>query len=511
MAITLYLEILLFLLFSSLLYRWSTCRMSTPHRSSVPTNWPLVGMIPGLLRNAHRIHEFITDILKETGGTFAFKGPCFANLDMLITANPGNIHHILSKNFSNYPKGPEFRKIFDILGDGIFNTDSKLWTIHRKTALLLMNHAEFQDLLETVIWHKIKKGLLPLLERVCEKATELDLQDIFQRFTFDTSCSLFLDYDPLSLSMDLPHIECEKAFSNLTEALLYRHILPEGCWKLQKKLGVGKEKKLSKAWESFDQFIYHCISLKQSRSKDQDGMGFESFNLLTSHVKAYTGEGGTSGDPNKLLRDTLLSFLFAGRDTTSTALTWFFWLLATNPLVNIKIQDEIKTTVNFKEEEKWSFFKAKELHKLVYLHGALCEALRLYPPVSLNHKAPVQQDTLPSGHWIDRNTKMVLCFYSMGRMETIWGKDCLEFKPERWISERGGIKHEASFNFPAFNAGPRSCIGKDMSFTQMKIVATTIIRNYEVEVVKGHSITPSDSIILQMKHGLKVKLTKRSV
>ena len=47
--------------------------------------------------------------------------------------------------------------------------------------------------------------------------------------------------------------------------------------------------------------------------KDQNEMGFESFNLLTSYMKAYKEEGGASGNPNKLLRDTLLSLMIAGR------------------------------------------------------------------------------------------------------------------------------------------------------------------------------------------------------
>ncbi|KAM7504412.1 hypothetical protein LguiB_003316 [Lonicera macranthoides] len=508
MAITLYLEILSVLLFSFLLYCWTTRKMSKQRRLLVPTNWPIVGMLPGLLVNCHRVHEFATDILKDSNGTFLFKGPWFANVDMMITTDPANIQHILSKNFSNYPKGPEFRKIFEILGDGMFNSDSDLWAFHRKITLSLLKHAEFPNLLERVVWGKVKEGVIPVLDHVCQKGEDVDLQDIFQRFTFDTICSLILDYDPVSLSPDFPYIECERAFNDSEEAVLYRHLLPEGIWRLQQKLGIGLEKKLSKAWVSFDQFIYNCISLKQTRTKDQDD-GSESFSLLSSYMKACKEEGGTSGDPKKFLRDTLLSLIFAGRDTTSTSLTWFFWLVATNPLVEIKILEEIKTKLNFKEDERVGFFKAEELRELIYLHGALCEALRLYPSVGFQHKAPVQPDTLPSGHWIDRNKKTVLCFYSMGRMETIWGKDCLEFKPERWITETGGIKHESSYKFPAFNAGPRSCIGKDMSFTQMKIVVTTIIYNYRVEVVEGHPITPSDSVILSMKHGLKVRFSKR--
>ncbi|KAL2473228.1 alkane hydroxylase MAH1 [Forsythia ovata] len=198
-----------------------------------------------------------------------------------------------------------------------------------------------------------------------------------------------------------------------------------------------------------------------------------------------------------------------GRDTTSTTLTWFFWLIASNPLVEIKILEEIETKFHVKETKQYRFFNAEESRKLVYLHGALCETLRLYPPVALEHKSPIRPDILPSGHCIPQNTRIILVLYSTGRMERIWGKDCLEFKPERWISEHGGIKHEPSFKFPAFNAGPRTCIGKEMSFVQMKMVVATIILNYHVQVVEAHSVSPSDSIIIQMKHGLKIMFFTR--
>ncbi|KAA8523445.1 hypothetical protein F0562_009868 [Nyssa sinensis] len=128
--------------------------------------------------------------------------------------------------------------------------------------------------------------------------------------------------------------------------------------------------------------------------------------------------------------------------------------------VEAKIREEIRTKLHFKKDETWRYFNVEELNKLVYLHGALCEALRLFPPVPIQHKAPLQPDILPSGHRIDSNTKTLLFFYSTGRMESIWGKDCLEFKPERWISENGGIKHVPSFKFAVFNAGPRSCLGE---------------------------------------------------
>ena len=66
-------------------------------------------------------------------------------------------------------------------------------------------------------------------------------------------------------------------------------------------------------------------------------------------------------------------------------------------------------------------FTAEEPHKLiVYLHGALCESLRLFPPLVLDHKAPARPDILPSRHRLARNEKLIISFYSVGRMESIW-------------------------------------------------------------------------------------------
>ncbi|KAH9742484.1 hypothetical protein KPL70_002963 [Citrus sinensis] len=91
--------------------------------------------------------------------------------------------------------------------------------------------------------------------------------------------------------------------------------------------------------------------------------------------------------------------------------------------------------------------------------------------VTYNHKAASQADILPSGHHINQNGRILISYYAMGRIEDIWSKDCLEFKPERWISKK----------FAAIHAGPRNCSGKDSAFIQMKTIAVAIqisSRNY---------------------------------
>ncbi|KAH6760327.1 hypothetical protein C2S52_009217 [Perilla frutescens var. hirtella] len=494
-------ELIFFTLITILVYVWITQRRKT---SSLPTNWPVVGMLPGLLHNCHRIHDYATEILAESGGTFEWRGPCFCNMDMLLTSDPANIHHIFSKNFSNYPKGPEFKRIFEILGDGIFNADFELWELHRRTTLSFFNHAEFYSLLERAVSQKIETGLLPVLDYFCREGIDADLQDIFQRLTFDGICKLVLDYDPCSLCVEMPYIRCEKAFNDAIEALLHRHILPESVWKLQKWADIGKEKKLREAWKDFDEFIYPCLEKTEEEENDDD-----DFSLLSSFRKAYKERNDASvGGCREFLRDTALSLMLAGRDTTSACLTWLFWLISQNPSSEKKIREEMEAELVLKGDNKWRLLNVEDSRKLVYLHGALCESLRLFPPVALEHKAPTRGDNLPSGNYIRENGKVIVSFYSVGRMERVWGEDCLEFKPERWITGRGGVKHQASYNFPAFNAGPRTCLGKEMAFIQMKMVAAAIIHHYNIKLVEPQTVSPRDSIILQTKTGVRLTLSK---
>jgi len=56
-----------------------------------------------------------------------------------------------------------------------------------------------------------------------------------------------------------------------------------------------------------------------------------------------------------------------------------------------------------------------------------------------------------------------------------------------------------------------SFMGKDISFIQMKMVAATLSPKFHIQVVEGHPVTPKLSFVLHMKHGLKVKVTKRCI
>ncbi|XP_058773092.1 alkane hydroxylase MAH1-like [Vicia villosa] len=501
MAITFILTLFLYAFYQTLYFK-------TP----AFTNWPFIGMLPRFLWNVSQIHEFSAHWLESKGGTVEFIGPWFTNMNAVMTADPMNVHYIMSKSFDNFVKGDLFREMFQAFGEGIFTTDSIQWKYHRNLLQYLFNRS-FESFQEKIIHNKVEKSLIPLLNHVVQqKESIVDLQDVFNRFTFDNICLIILGQDANCLSIDFPEVAVEKAFNQAEESIFYRHIVPECVWKLQKWLQIGEEKKMTKACKIFDKFLYDCIASKREELKKKCNKNAESeknqhVDLLTALIREEEGETKDSKSGDKFLRDSAFNLFVAGRDTLTSALTWLFYLVATHPLVEMNILKEIKE--NFGHKEKPWVLSVDETKKLVYLHGAICEALRLFPPIPFERKEAVKPDILPSGHHVYPNKMILFSLYAMGRFEDTWGKDCREFKPERWISERGGNVYVPAYKFFSFNAGPRTCLGRDLAFIQIKMVAASVLWNYCVHVVEGSRVTPSLSIVLLTKEGLKVKITKR--
>jgi cytochrome P450 len=473
----------------------------------IPLHWPVVGMLPALLSNLPRLHDWVTSVLTACPLNFHFTGPPHSGMELFLTSDPANVRHVFTSNFPNYPKGPEFAEIMDILGGGIFNADGESWRRQRAKAQMLMSSPRFRAFVSRCSRRKVERDLLPLLAHVAAGAGEVDLQDVFLRLTFDTTTTLVFGVDPGCLAIGLPEVPFARGIDDAMDVLLVRNVLPLSWWKLVRWLGVGYERKMVAAWRDIDRFIGDTITKRREVMKNRGGIE-DSADLLSSYIDDEDEEVVVDA----YLRDTTMNLMLAGRDTTGSALSWFFYLLTKNPRVVSKILAELdnvdKSTTT---PDGMVTYDPDELGRLVYLHAALCESLRLYPPVPMEHKGVVAAEVLPSGHEVQPGVKIMVSLYAMGRMEGVWGKDCREFRPERWIGEDGKLRYVPSYKFVSFNSGPRTCLGKDMAFVQLKAVAAAVVRNFEVEAVPGHVFEPKISIILHMKNGFKARIKRRQV
>nr|WET52760.1 cytochrome P450 86A286 [Callicarpa americana] len=482
-----------------------------------PVVWPVLGSLPGLIQNNGRMHEWIAENLRACGGTYQtciFAIPFLARKQGLVTVtcDPKNLEHILKVRFDNYPKGPTWQAVFhDLLGQGIFNSDGDTWLFQRKTAALEFTTRTLRQAMARWVSRAIRNRFCPILRTAQLEAKPVDLQDLLLRLTFDNICGLAFGKDPQTLSPGLPENSFASAFDRATEASLQRFILPEFIWKFKKWLRLGMELSLSQSLKHVDDYMTNVINTRKLELLSQQNNGSHHDDLLSRFMKkrdSYT---------DKFLQHVALNFILAGRDTSSVALSWFFWLVTLNPKVEEKILIELCSTLMESrggDTSKWvdEPLGFEEIDRLMYLKAALSETLRLYPSVPEDSKHVIADDVLPDGTFVPAGSNITYSIYSTGRMKFIWGDDCLEFKPERWLSEDGKkFESKDQFQFVAFNAGPRICLGKDLAYLQMKSIAAAVLLRHRLVVAPEHKVEQKMSLTLFMKDGLKVNVHPRDL
>ncbi|KAI0493705.1 hypothetical protein KFK09_023829 [Dendrobium nobile] len=483
-------------------------------RLSGPRVWPLVGCLPGHLDNAERLHDWISDNLCKTGGTYQtclLALPFLARRQGLVTAtcDPRNLEHILKTRFDNYCKGPAWQAIFhDLLGGGIFNSDGDAWLFQRKTAAPEFSTRTLRLAMSRWVSLSIHKGLLPILDTAVADGSTVDLQDLLLRLTFDNICGLTFGQDPQTLDASLPENHFARSFDRATEATLHRFLLPKLYWRLMKLFRLGMEGILSSSVTNVYSYLFAVINARK--------LELSSTSLHDDLLSRFQRNG--AGYSDDFLQQVAVNFILAGRDTTSVALSWFFWAVATHPEVEHAIIHELYSVLAASrgdQDRKAAWFEApldyEELDRLVYLKATLSETLRLYPSVPENTKYVVADDLLPDGTFVPAGSSITYSIYSVGRMESVWGQDCLEFRPERWISEdlRRFEPPADSFKFMAFNAGPRLCLGKDLAYLQMKSIAAAVLLRCRFELEPGHRVEQKISLMLFLKHGLRMYVRRR--
>ncbi|CAI9777262.1 unnamed protein product [Fraxinus pennsylvanica] len=473
-----------------------------------PTSYPMIGCMISFYKNRHRLLDWYTDLL-SCAPTQTISVSRLGARRVIVTANPKNVEYILKKNFHNFPKGKPFQEILDdFLGNGIFNVDGDLWYNQRKLASQEFSAKSLRDYVVNSLKEKVDKKLLPLLESVANDTKKtLDMQDLLRRVTFDVVCKVSLGYDPCSLDHyflqdSSPLVE---AFDMASEICARRGAAPmSALWKVKKFFGVGSEKRLKEAIVRIHIFVEDIIHDKKKKlSESRGGGGGDEQDLLSKMI--------SGGNEEDFTRDTLISFIMAGRDTTSAAMTWLFFLFSCHSDVEQEVLKELGFVVDNDNEKLSQYENLKELR---FLKACICESMRMYPPVAWDSKHAIADDVLPDGVAVRAGDRVTYFPYGMGRMENLWGKDRFNFKPERWISEMEhgrikALKNVCPYKFPVFQAGPRVCLGKELAFIQMKYIVASLLKPFKFRPASSDRPVFVPLLTAHMAGGLKVFVQKR--
>jgi len=206
------------------------------------------------------------------------------------------------------------------------------------------------------------------------------------------------------------------------------------------------------------------------------------------------------------LRDVILNFMIAGRDTTGCLLTWALVEFHHHPEWEEKCLTELREILGSEGPSHDSVLKLKTMQMF------LSEVLRLHPPVPSDGKRAIKADVWPDGTIIPAGTMCNYLPYAAGRLQGNWGADSLEFKPERWADlpfETTEDKKDFDYKFITFNAGPRICLGKSMAYMEAKMCLAQLLPKFKFRVVDGADLSYKISIILQLQHGLPMTISLR--
>ncbi|KAG0339659.1 Protein kinase alk2, partial [Podila humilis] len=288
-------------------------------------------------------------------------------------------------------------------------------------------------------------------------------------------------------------VEFAAAFDRLNCILGER--LFKGPWRLIEKLN-GMSKQVAK-----DRKIVVDFALNIIRKRREEGYNRPQKDLLQLFMDLKDDNGQPLSDD--MLKDSILNFIIAGRDTTAQALSWMFYLMHRNGAdknIVVKLREEIETVLG---DTMPSYESSKSMK---YSEACLYEALRLYPSVPRNLKVCVQDDVLPGGVEIKKGEFFQWSPWTMGRATEIWGPDAKEFHPERWLD---GSKNSPS-KFPAFHAGPRTCLGQQFATIEAQTIMSLMFRRFNFELVDPENEPEyGAALTLPLLHGLPVRITRR--
>jgi len=483
-------------------YKWRRISRQFVGFASTKLRHPytLLGHLPTMAQNYDRILDVRQELRLESGAkTCCNPMPVWAGHMHLNTVDPVVVKHILKDDFDAFIKGYTLNSSLEsLLGKGIFAIDhgpesadeGKAWLQQRKTASRIFTRNAFRNYMFQV-FSKHAAIVGDVIDKQLETSGRVvEMQNLMFKYTLDSIGQIGFGVELHTLTQESPF---QKAFDESQKLIIRRFLRP--FWRIPVigRLMYSEERLLSSHIRDMDKFAHQVI--EQRRSELLAGKLDEHEDILSLFMADDEAQYN-----DKLLRDVVMSFVIAGRDTTACTLSFALMLLATHPDEQNRLRGEIKAALGSRTDR---ILNLDELKPLRLLNGVVNEALRLYPPVSSDVKEAARDSTLPDGRLIPKGSRISYEPYQMGRDPSLWSNP-LKFDPDRWISAK-----PTQYEFPVFQAGPRVCLGQSMATFEAGLLIAYLVDRYEFSCPDPkREFKYAPGITLTVKDGLDLEVRK---
>jgi len=439
-----------------------------------PRGLPVLGMLLAIRRDPTAV---FMDAARRFGDVAYLKiGP---RRGYLLT-NPADVRHVLQDNAANYRKSPLYDTLRQSLGNGLLTSEGAFWLRQRRIAQPAF-HRQRIAALAGVMAEAVREIGVDW-EAIASTKQPVDIGDEMMRLTRTVVLRALLgaNLGPFTSRID-------GAWKVMNE-----HI-GDSFWSLG--LTNGWPTPRNRRFQAARAVLRGAVEYAIRQRREQGAEGDDLLSMLMHARDEDTGESMT----DEQLRVEVTTFLLAGQETTSLALTWTFYLLSQHAAVRERLEGEVDAVLGGRPAAY------DDLPNLPLTRRVIDESMRLYPPAWGFSRQALGDDEL-GGYRLPCGWLAFLMPYVLHRLPTHW-PDPDRFDPDRFLPERSADRPK--FAYLPFGAGPRQCIGNQFALLEAHLTVATLAQGFRLTLVPGHPVEAWPLITLRPRFGMPMTIERR--
>lgn len=201
------------------------------------------------------------------------------------------------------------------------------------------------------------------------------------------------------------------------------------------------------------------------------------------------------------VRHQVITFLVAGHETTSGALSFALHHLSRRPDVAARARAEVDRVWGGAARPAY-----EQVARLRYVRRVLDETLRLWPTAPAFSREATRDTVLAGEHPMRRGAWTIVLTPMLHRDPEAWGPHAGRFDPDRFAP--AAVRARPPHCYKPFGTGARACIGRQFALHEATLVLGLLLRRYDLHPDPAYRLRVTERLTL-MPEGLRLRLSPR--